>query len=182
MNILLHVCCGNCAIYPVKILREQGHRLTGYFFNPNIHPYQEFSRRLDTARDYATRVELPLMVDERYLLEEFLANVATDPANRCSYCYRSRLEKTAEVAAANGFDAFSTTLLYSRYQNQAAIVDFGHKLAKLYRLTFVDQDFRPGWNEGIRISKEMGLYRQQYCGCIYSEKDRYQPREKAAAS
>ena len=179
MNILLHICCGNCAIYPVKVLREQGHSLTGYFFNHNIHPFQEFRRRLETAREYAEQVELPLLVDDRYLLEEFLANVAADPAGRCSYCYRSRLAETARKAAAEGYQAFSTTLLYSRYQNQEAIVDFGHKLARDYQLVFIDQDFRPGWNEGIRISKEMGLYRQQYCGCIYSEKERYLPRKSA---
>ncbi len=182
MNILLHICCGNCAIYPVKMLREQNHQLTGFFFNHNIHPFQEFQKRLETTQEYALKVELPLLVDDQYLLEEFLANVAANPDQRCSYCYRSRLRKTAQRAADENFEAFSTTLLYSRYQNQDAIVDFGQQLADEYQLTFVGQDFRPGWNEGIRISKEMGLYRQQYCGCIYSEKDRYHPREKARAS
>jgi len=182
MNILLHICCGNCAIYPVNQLREQGHQLTGYFFNHNIHPYQEYFRRLETSREYAAKVDLPLLADDRYLLEEFLANVAENPEQRCAYCYRSRLTKTAQKAAEGGFEAFSTTLLYSRYQNQGVIIDFGHELAREYNLLFVDQDFRPGWNEGIRISKEMGLYRQQYCGCIYSEKDRYQPQAKGKAS
>ncbi len=182
MNILLHICCGNCAIYPVKMLREHSHQLTGYFFNHNIHPYQEYNRRLETTREYALKVELPLLVDDQYLLEEFLRNVAADPDQRCSYCYRSRLTKTARKAAEEGFEAFSTTLLYSRYQKQDAIIDFGRRLAEEYQLAFIGQDFRPGWNEGIRISKEMGLYRQQYCGCIYSEKDRYQPRKNAQAS
>jgi len=180
MNILLHICCGNCAIYPVKMLREQNHQLTGYFFNHNIHPSQEYSRRLETAREYADNVELPLMIDDEYLLEEFLANVASDPATRCEYCYRSRLARTAEKAHIEGYQSFSTTLLYSRYQNQDAIIAFGNQLAAEYKLTFIGQDFRPGWNEGIRISKEMGLYRQQYCGCIYSEKDRYHPRPPAS--
>jgi predicted adenine nucleotide alpha hydrolase (AANH) superfamily ATPase len=182
MNILLHICCGNCAIYPVQQLREQSHQLTGYFFNHNIHPYKEYCRRLETTREYAARVELPLLVDDQYLLEKFLANVADNPERRCTYCYSSRLRKTAQKAAEGGFEAFSTSLLYSRYQNQEAIIDFGHELAREYNLVFVAQDFRPGWNEGIRISKEMGLYRQQYCGCIYSEKERYQPREKAGIS
>jgi predicted adenine nucleotide alpha hydrolase (AANH) superfamily ATPase len=182
MNILLHICCGNCAIYPVQQLREQNHHLTGYFFNHNIHPYQEYSRRLETTREYATKVGLALQVDDQYLLEEFLTNVAENPEQRCAYCYRSRLTKTAQKAAEGGFEAFSTTLLYSRYQNQEAIVEFGHELARDYDLIFVGQDFRPGWNEGIRISKEMNLYRQQYCGCIYSEKDRYHPRENAKVS
>ncbi len=175
MNILMHICCGNCAIYPVKQLRDQNHQLTGYFFNHNIHPYQEYGRRLATTREYAGRVELPLLVDDQYLVEDFLAHVAADPTQRCAYCYRSRLAKTAQKAAEEGFEAFSTTLLYSRYQNQEKIMACGQQLAEDYQLTFVGQDFRPGWNEGIRISKEMGLYRQQYCGCIYSEKERYCP-------
>lgn len=181
MNILLHICCGNCAIYPVKKLREQNHHLSGYFFNHNIHPYQEYSRRLETAKEYAQKVQLPLHVDDQYLLEEFLAQVAADPQQRCRYCYRSRLEKTAQYAAEQGFEAFSTTLLYSRYQNQKQIIDFGQQIAAQHQLIFVDQDFRPGWQEGIQISKEMGLYRQQYCGCIYSEKDRYHPKPPKTA-
>ena len=176
MKILLHICCANCAIYPVRVLREAHHTLTGYFFNHNIHPYQEYRRRLETARDYAARIELPLVVADEYQLEEFLAQVAVDPAGRCAYCYQSRLRRTAEYAAAHGFDAFSCTLLYSRYQNHTLIRQFGEELARHYGIPFLYQDFRSGWQEGIRESKALGLYRQQYCGCIYSEKDRYHPR------
>ncbi len=178
MNILLHVCCANCAIYPVKVLREQNHTLTGFFFNHNIHPYQEFQRRLDTAKEYAERVELPMIYEEDYMLEEFLANVAGDPQDRCDYCYHSRLEQTARVASENGFEAFSTSLLYSRYQQHETIRDSGRILAERYGLKFVYDDFRIGWRQGIDTSKAMGLYRQQYCGCIYSEKDRYCPKSR----
>jgi len=176
MNILLHVCCANCAIYPVKILRELDHQVTGFFFNPNIHPYQEFKRRLDTVRDYAERAELPMVYLDDYLLEEFLARTAPAPGNRCGYCYHSRLEETARTAAANGYQAFSTSLLYSRFQQHVTIHEYGQALAHRYGLQFHYQDFRAGWKEGIDASKAMGLYRQQYCGCIYSEKDRYYPR------
>lgn len=182
MRILLHICCGNCAIYPVKVLREQDHQVTGYFFNHNIHPYQEFSRRLSTTKEYAEQVGLPVIFKEDYLLEEFLSNVAQDPANRCEYCYRSRLLATAQEARRQNMEGFTTTLLYSRYQRHDDIVDFGHQLARDLDLTFHYEDYRAGWNEGIRISKEMGLYRQQYCGCIYSEKDRYLPRPKQSLS
>ncbi|TYO98302.1 hypothetical protein EDC39_10797 [Geothermobacter ehrlichii] len=173
MNILLHVCCGNCAIYPVEVLRQQGHRLTGFFYNHNIHPYQEFRRRLETALEYADRVELPMQVREDYPLEEFLANVAAEPQRRCDYCYRSRLRETVRVAAEQGFEGFSTSLLYSRYQQHDAIRRYGEELAAEFGLAFVYEDFRVGWRQGIDKSKAMGLYRQQYCGCIYSEKDRY---------
>ena len=176
MRILLHICCANCAIYPVKVMREQNHQLSGFFYNDNIHPYQEFSKRLATTKEYAEQVELPVTYDEDYRLEEFLATVATAPENRCEYCYRSRLTATAQEAKRQDFEAFTTTLLYSRYQRHQDIIDFGRKLAEDYKLIFHYEDFRQGWNEGIRISKEMGLYRQQYCGCIYSEKDRYYRR------
>lgn len=177
MRILIHICCGNCAIYPVKVLREQNHQLTGFFYNHNIHPYQEFSKRLATTREYAEQVELPVTYNNEYRLNEFLAQVAGDPANRCEYCYRSRLLATAKEARRQNFEGFTTTLLYSRYQKHQDIVYFGRQLAKDYDLFFHYEDFRNGWNEGIRISKEMGLYRQQYCGCIYSEQDRYAPKK-----
>lgn len=173
MKILLHTCCANCSIYPVKVLREKNHQVTGFFFNHNIHPYQEFQRRLAAVKDYAARVELPMLYCEDYFLEEFLANVAGQPGERCHYCYLSRLEETARVAAEQGFDGFSSSLLYSRYQQHETIHQIGRSLAQKFGLQFVHQDFRLGWQEGIKVSKAMGLYRQQYCGCIYSEKDRY---------
>ena len=176
MNILLHVCCANCAIFPVKVLRQMNHAVTGFFFNPNIHPFQEFQRRLSTVRDYADRLELEVIYRDEYQLEEFLAQVAQQPRLRCDYCYRSRLEETARQAAAGGFEAFSTTLLYSRYQQHDAIRSHGEDLAHVYGVRFHYQDFRSGWKEGIDTSKAMNLYRQQYCGCIYSEKDRYCPQ------
>ncbi|NJC88657.1 MAG: epoxyqueuosine reductase QueH [Desulfuromonas sp.] len=176
MNILLHICCANCAIYPARVLREAHHQVTGYFFNHNIHPYQEYRRRLDTTREYAAAADFPLICIDEYGLEDFLSQVAQDPAGRCTYCYQSRLRRAAEYAASHGFDAFTSSLLYSRYQNHTLIRQCGEELAKLYGIPFLYQDFRSGWQEGIRESKAMGLYRQQYCGCIYSEKDRYHPR------
>lgn len=176
MKTLLHLCCANCAIYPVKVLRERGMELTGYFFNHNIHPYREFRRRLDTVHAYADQVVLPVIMDETYALDEFLANVASDPAQRCHYCYQSRLEATACYAAEHGFAAFSSSLLYSRYQQHDLIRASGETLGRRYGVQFLYEDFRAGWQEGIVVSKAMGLYRQQYCGCIYSERDRYQSR------
>lgn len=176
MNILLHICCANCAIFPVKALREQNHQVTGFFFNHNIHPYQEFQRRLETVRNYAARVELDVLLRDDYLLEEFLAQVAQAPLLRCDYCYHSRLEETARLAAEKNFEAFTTSLLYSRYQQHDTIRNLGEALAIKYGVKFFYQDFRPGWREGIDTSKVMGLYRQQYCGCIYSEKERYCPQ------
>ena len=176
MRILLHTCCGPCALYPLRTLRTAGHDVTGFFYNHNIHPYQEYARRRDALLQMAEREAMPLIMRDNYDLEEFLANVAQQPELRCGYCYESRLRATAEVAAAEGFDAFSASLLYSRYQKHEQIRELGEQIGREYGVAFHYQDFRPGWQEGIRISKELGLYRQQYCGCIYSEKERYLPK------
>jgi predicted adenine nucleotide alpha hydrolase (AANH) superfamily ATPase len=173
MRILLHTCCGPCALFPLRHLRAAGHDVTGFFYNHNIHPYQEYVRRRDTAVQMAEQEALPLIMHDEYDLEGFLATVAAEPEKRCSYCYSSRLRATAQTAAEHGFDAFSAALLYSRYQKHDAIKAFGEQLSQEYGIIFYYEDFRSGWQEGIRLSKELGLYRQQYCGCIYSEKERY---------
>lgn len=173
MKILLHICCAPCSIVPLSRLRQDGHRVTGLFYNHNIHPYQEYLRRLDAVRGYSQFSGIDIIIKDEYRLEEFLANVALEPDKRCGYCYASRLETTARTAAESGFDAFTSSLLYSRYQNHDMIHKLGESLADRYGITFHYDDYRTGWQEGIRISKELGLYRQQYCGCIYSEKERY---------
>lgn len=180
MRILLHTCCGPCALYPLRTLRAAGHDVTGFFYNHNIHPYQEYTRRRDAVLRMAELEKLPLIMRDEYDLEGFLANVAAQPDQRCGYCYASRLRATAERAVAEGFDAFSASLLYSRYQRHEEIRELGEKIGRELGVAFHYQDFRPGWQEGIRLSKELGLYRQQYCGCIYSEKERYLPKAKTA--
>lgn len=178
MKLLLHLCCANCAIFPLRVLREKNIQTEGFFFNPNIHPYQEYRRRLETVQQFAESAKLTVHLHDFYLLEDFLAAVAGAPQNRCSYCYRSRLEEAARHAVALGCDAFTSTLLYSRYQQHEEIRTIGQKLAESHGLSFYYDDFRRGWQEAINESKAMGLYRQQYCGCIYSEKDRYHPRQR----
>ena len=180
MRILLHTCCGPCALYPLRTLRSAGHDVTGFFHNPNIHPYQEYVLRRDAAIKMAELEAMPLIMHDDYDLEGFLSNVAAAPDQRCTYCYASRLRATARVAAEGGFDAFSAALLYSRFQRHDEIRELGEQAGREFGIAFHYEDFRPGWQEGIKLSKELGLYRQQYCGCIYSEKDRYHPREKKA--
>lgn len=173
MRVLLHLCCGPCGLYPLDVLRREGLSVTGWFFNHNIHPYQEYQRRRDAVAQMAEQEGLALIVRDQYLLEEFLANVAAAPADRCRYCYASRLDAVAAEAAAGGYDAFSSSLFYSRYQNHALMQQEAEAAALRHGIAFLYRDFRPGWQEGIRRSKELGLYRQQYCGCVYSEKERY---------
>ncbi len=175
MKILIHICCAPCAAYPVSELRADGMSVTGFFFNHNIHPYLEYCRRLDTVVDYARKESLELIVNDEYRLEEFLACVAGRPDERCLYCYRSRLEKTAEMAAERGFDRFTSSLLYSRYQKHEIIRSLGEQAGEQFGVIFHYDDYRRGWQKGILMSKESGMYRQQYCGCIYSEKERYAP-------
>ena len=176
MKILLHVCCAPCAIYPLKELRSAGLEVTGFFFNHNIQPYQEYHRRLNAVREYAARIDLNMVYRDDYRLEEFLAAVANKPGQRCTYCYESRLEIAAGTAAELGFGAFTSSLLYSRFQQHETIRDIGERIGARYGIRFLYDDYRRGWQEGIAISKELGLYRQQYCGCIYSEKERYAPK------
>ncbi len=173
MKLLLHICCGPCALFPLKKLREAGHEVTGFFYNHNIHPYQEYVKRRDAAVQMAEQEALPLILRDDYDLEGFLASVAATPSTRCSYCYASRLTATAEAAVAGGFEAYTASLLYSRYQKHEEIRLRGEQIGAEQGVAFYYEDFRPGWQEGIRLSREQGLYRQQYCGCIYSEKERY---------
>ena len=179
MRILLHTCCGPCALFPLRQLRTAGHNVTGFFYNHNIHPYQEYARRRDAVIRMAEQGAMPLIMNDNYDLEKFLSNVAAEPDKRCSYCYSSRLRATALAAVDGNFEAFTASLLYSRYQKHDEIRELGEQIGKEYGVAFHYQDFRSGWQEGIRLSREQGLYRQQYCGCVYSEKERYLQSAKA---
>jgi predicted adenine nucleotide alpha hydrolase (AANH) superfamily ATPase len=173
MKVLLHICCANCAIYPVKTIREKGLDVMGFFYRHNIHPYTECLRRQEALQSYADRINLKMIYQEGYDLEGFIQNVVFREAERCNYCYHDRLRSTALLAKRGKFDYFSTTLLYSKHQKHDLIRAMGESIGKSTGIEFLYQDFREGWKEGIACSKQMGLYRQQYCGCIYSEKERY---------
>ncbi len=171
-KILVHTCCANCLIYPLEILRKEDFEIHSFFYN-HIHPFTEFAKRLKAVVDYTKMENINCIVREEYKLIEFLENSVFREEKRCLYCYSSRLEATARLAAKSGFDYFTTTLLYSKHQNHNYIKEISENMAKRFSIQFYYYDFREGWNEGIEKSKELGLYRQQYCGCIYSEKERY---------
>ena len=176
MNLLLHMCCGPCSCYPVKKLREDGIEPRGYFFNPNIHPYKEWDMRLKTAKEFAEKVDMKIITDENYMLRDFLkkALMAESVENgRCRMCYTWRLEQAAKFAAENGFDSFTSTLFYSIYQQHDLMKETAEFFAEKYGVSFYYEDFRTGWQEGTDISIDLGLYRQPYCGCIFSEEERY---------
>jgi len=173
MKILLHVCCGPCTVYPLRKLRDQGHQVEGFFYNPNIHPYREFKRRISTLVDFAEQTRFSIEIDRNYGLTEYLRQVVFQEEKRCGICYDMRLNQAVKKAVEKGADAFSTTLLYSRYQLHELIRKKCEKLAQTFAIEFYYEDFRAGWQEGIDGSLAMGLYRQPYCGCIYSEQERY---------
>jgi predicted adenine nucleotide alpha hydrolase (AANH) superfamily ATPase len=174
MKILLHICCAPCAIYPVQVLTGGGHYVHGFFYNPNIQPYQEFAKRAAALEEYAALQNLPVIWDRTYDLEGFLRQVVFREAERCRFCYHLRLLAAARAARGGKFDAFTSTLLYSKYQKHDWIREIGEQVARETGLPFYYEDFRQGWQTGQARSKELDLYRQQYCGCIYSERERYE--------
>lgn len=178
MTVLLHLCCGPCAIFPLNTLRAQGYAVQGYFYNPNIHPFREFRQRIAALEELARNRNLPVEYEREYGLREYLRTVVFHEEKRCPLCYAMRLEATAKKAVALGAEGFSTTLLYSRHQRHETIRALGEGLAEKYGIHFLYEDFRVGWQEGIDASIEMGLYRQPYCGCIYSEQERYDKKFK----
>ena len=178
-KLLIHICCAPCFISPYEHLNSEGRfEIMGFWFNPNIHPYQEYSRRRDTLKEFAENNNISMIWKDEYLLEDFLRKVTYREGDRCRICYYERLRYTAIVAAKGKFDYFTTTLLYSKFQNHKLIVEVGEALAKEQGIKFYYQDFREYWKEGIELSKAQDMYRQQYCGCIYSEKDRYLGKTK----
>jgi predicted adenine nucleotide alpha hydrolase (AANH) superfamily ATPase len=200
MKILLHICCSNCSLYPVKILQSEGHDFSGFWFNPNIHPLEEYSLRLDSLRKLVEKWSIDMNFINEYEPEEYfklfditdtdlLNNVRSGSSSgwshllklkglsfpeRCSACYRLRLEKTAEHARERGFDALTSTLLISPYQDIEKITEIGKKLADKYETIFYFKDFRPCFRDAMALSRELGLYRQKYCGCIFSWEERKQ--------
>lgn len=173
MKLLLHSCCAPCTIYPLSVLRDKGFLITAYFHNPNIHPFKEFRRRLVTLEEYSKKTKTPIIIDKKYGLTEFVRAVAFNEEKRCSLCYEMRLENVVKLALEKNFEAFSTTLLYSKYQNHTLLISYCEKLSSKYGIRFIYEDFRKGWQIGIDESKEQEMYRQPYCGCIYSEQERY---------
>jgi epoxyqueuosine reductase len=173
MKILLHICCAPCSIYPLRILRAEELEVMGFFYKHNIHPYTECLKRQETLQRYAEMSNLRVIWQEGYEPENFIRNVVFRESDRCAYCYYDRLKSAALIGKRGKFDYFSSTLLYSKFQKHDMIRDIGESVGKKVGIPFLYKDFRSGWKEGIEESKRLELYRQQYCGCIYSEKERY---------
>jgi len=185
--IFVHACCGPCSIMPVQRLRDMGFAPTLYFYNPNIHPLMEYLRRRDALLEVAARLDVPVLLPDQadpglahpgpwLAAVTPLGEGMDDLAQRCPLCYALRLGPAAKAAADLGFTRFTSTLLYSKYQNHEAILAAGAAAAKQIGIEFVGEDFRPGWSEGQRLAREWGVYRQPYCGCMLSEHERYRSK------
>lgn len=173
MKTLLHICCAPCANQCIDVLRADGHELTGFWYNPNIHPFTEYRSRRNCLRDYAASVELPLIERDEYALRPFVRAVAEDIAGRCVHCYEFRLFAAAQKAAEGGFDAFTSSLFISPYQNHDLMREVAERAASEYGVSFLYRDFRPYFRAGQERARALGMYIQKYCGCIFSEEDRY---------
>lgn len=173
MKILLHTCCAPCLIYPLEKLRGEGMEVEGLFYNPNVHPFAEYSNRKQAVEDFAAAAKLKLHLPA-YMPQEFFRTVNFNEENppRCSMCWRLRLKKTATLAKQGSFGAFSTTLLVSPYQNQELIQSIGNEISNEVAIPFHYEDFRPGFYQAHQEAKAKGIYCQRYCGCIYSEIER----------
>ena len=172
-SILLHCCCAPCAIYPINWLREHQFEVTALWHNPNVHPFTEHQKRLESMHILAREMSLPLIVSDGYEMIDYFRTVVGNEGNRCPDCYRLRLNKTAQIAHERGFDAFTTTLFISPYQDHELITEAGVESGRSNGIAFHHQDFREGFRESHRLSRELGLYHQKYCGCVYSEWERY---------
>jgi len=169
----MHICCANCCLYPLQNLFSKDIEVRGLWLNPNIHPYTEYRLRLDSLQKLQHEWNLDIEYIDYYGLREYIRAVVNREDERCIVCYSMRLEETAKTAKKMGLDGFTTSLLVSPYQKFDMIKSVGEEMGKRYSIPFYFEDFRPGWKEGIRLSKELGLYRQKYCGCVYSEMERY---------
>ena len=173
MKTLLHSCCAPCANMCIDELRQDGQELVGYWYNPNIHPFTEYRARRNCLRDYAGTIALPLVERDDYGLRPFVRAVAEDIEGRCVKCYELRLFAAAEYAAANGFDSFTSSLFISPYQNHELLKEVGERAADEFHVRFQYRDFRPLFRQGQERARELGFYMQKYCGCVFSEQERY---------
>ena len=180
MRVLLHTCCGPCLIEPLEALQAD-HSVGVFLGNPNIHPLAEHERRSQVVREYA-RARGVELVEASYEPERWVDAVsggAADPETRCPECLSLRLGLAAGKAAELGYDAIATTLTVSPYQDQAAVARAGRQAAEAAGVSYLDADHRDRYQRATARSKELGMYRQRYCGCVVSEVEAERSRGKA---
>jgi epoxyqueuosine reductase len=169
MDILLHICCAPCLIYPFSRLKERGFKIRGYYYNPNLYPLSEYQRRREALESLSREFSLTVEYPEHKEPDFFKAiNIQKDSPQRCAICWSLRLRQTAIYAKDNDFAAFSTTLLVSPYQNHELLKQLGQQIGQEVGVNFYYEDFRSGFKQAQIEAKNKGIYRQKYCGCLYS--------------
>ena len=174
MRTLIHICCAPCLIAPLEFLRAEGIAPAGFFYNPNIHPFLEFRKRIKALRVFLEIDDLPVEIDSEYGLDLFVREVYNpNRRTRCGNCYSLRLLRTAVKAREGGFDNFTTTLLVSPHQDHGLVRETGLRAAREAGTNFLYRDFRPLDERSHELARRRMLYRQSYCGCCFSEYERY---------
>ncbi len=172
-SVLIHCCCAHCAAYTVQYWQEQGYDVAALWYNPNIHPYMEHQNRLQAIKTLSENMRFNLLVIDGYDFVEYFRRVVGHEGERCRYCFDMRLKKTIDKAVELGISSFTSTLLISHQQNHDLLKDIGNTLAQSTGIEFLYADLRKRYSDSRHITKPMDLYRQQYCGCVYSEWERY---------
>ena len=173
-KVLLHACCAVCSAYPIELLRQDGYEPVLYFFNPNIFPSEEFTRRLEELRKYAEKKKVELIVEKQSAEDWYnaIAGLENEPerGKRCKRCFEYRLLYTVLKAFKLEYKYFTTTLTVSPHKQSQVIFEVAKELADKYELTFLDYDFKKnnGFLKTMKIAKEENFYRQNYCGCEFS--------------
>lgn len=175
MKVLLHTCCSCCALGAVNNLADRGHEIACYFYNPNIHPASEYIARHESMDTFVKTNGL-LLITGKYEIERYFKAIGRKYDDRCPDCYSLRLNETAAFAKLNGYEAVSTTLLTSIYQDHEYIKDLGARISKRAGLSFLYFDNRKDFRRNQEHSRELGMYSQKYCGCIFSERERNQKK------
>ena len=178
MNTLLHICCAPCANQCVEVLKSENIEVTGFWYNPNIHPFTEYRARRNCVRQYAEDIGMKLIEKNDYALRPFVREVAADIGNRCVKCYEMRLFAAAQAAKENGFDSFTSSLFISPYQNHELMKEVALRAAEEYGVEFLYRDFREVFKAGQAYAREHEFYMQKYCGCGFSEEERYLKKNK----
>lgn len=171
-KLLIHVCCAPCSILVIDKFKKENFEIELIFYNPNIHPYKEYLERLNSFKIYSETLKINYIIG-RYEYEKYFMNVTKSIKDRCIFCYQLRLNEVARVAKEKNIKNFTTTMLYSKYQKHDKIRKIGELIAKDYELNFIYYDLRDKYHDGVKLSIDYNLYRQKYCGCIFSEIERF---------
>ena len=184
-SLLIHACCAPCSSHVLLLLKEY-FNITIFYSNDNIYPYEEYSLRLKEVIEFADKIDNIKVIYDKYESDDFYNSIIGlehlgEKSERCYKCYKLRLEKTAKKAVELNYDYFTTTLSISPYKNSDWINEIGYELENEYQIKFLYSNFKKenGYKNSIELSKQYNLYRKDYCGCVFSQKERIDSLDRA---